>query len=329
MSLLLLALLACPVPTDSGSPADPLDTAGDTAGDTDSGKDTADDSGKDTGDVLAPPEVTAVLGVHPATLPASAGGTMTAYVRVNEDYTAADVGSWAASVEFGGTVVEAAVEVVSAKELAFTFTVPGGLSVEGGRAGYALSVEGTVVATVPVAFAIDPDSAAAALGSPNWSAFAGSTAEGSPRWVSDADGDGAFDVLSVTVRAGCVAVVEACPADGGACSRVEEDLCAKVAGDLSIASTNHFRTAEGGDAVAFAAQDDKGQVFTGGPYAWSGGAWSGSGTVTQFAAIFGAVLGLNTSKEDKSVPLAAMLDSGTGSPSASPARASPPPRSAR
>lgn len=312
--MLLILLLACPVKeTHKPGTDDTNDSAVHDSGVDDSG---VDDSGEpdETGEILLPPAVTALVSVEPATLPSDKGGSITFIAATAETesalkvYSSPDVGF---SVRVGETDVPVTV-AVSGTDLLFSFVMPSEARPAGGRVVYALSMNGTSFLNLPVALSANLETVADRLSSEGWSLAGSNAAKSCGETLLDSDSDGVVELVSVGIEGDCVVVGRACPVDGGTCLETKLDVCTESGGDpLLCGSTTHFRTSGSGVEAVLATLSEKGELIEVSELAWTGGSWTGTG-VASSTAIFGAVLGLNTSKEDKSVPLALLVSSSSG-----------------
>ena len=126
--------------------------------------------------------------------------------------------------------------------------------------------------------------------------------------VVDADGDGNIEVLAHSVKDGTVTFT------GCTSTREGEWVCEDTTLELSrddglyCGQTDHFRPVAGGQGIHSTVRTDDGRTVHTGTWLWDGSGFT-PGTPTELAsgAIFGVVLGLNNTKKEPAVPIAAML----------------------
>jgi hypothetical protein len=317
--LIALLLVAC------GDKETPKDTGGG-GGEPDTGVDTddPDDTGEvdDTGERPAfSGTAEGLLRVDPWTMPEDEGGTVRFRVAMagSPDLDADLAGRTVVGVFPDGTEVgmEASVPATtgadSAPTLELGVVVPAGLTSGGGRIPLTVSVDGVFLMEVPVTLHSDATTAVERL--------EGAAERQSQRpdetichtALDDDDGDGQIDVLTVGINDDGQIVARACPVGGGACDTETIDPVLEAGDELLCGTTDHFRPARGGHGYRGAYPTRQGNLCMLSGLARSSGSWNTDGTATTVEAsigIFAVVLGLNTSKNEATVPLEGMLTVG-------------------
>ena len=272
--LLLTLLIACPIKsTDKTSGEDPVDTG---KGDTDH-RDSGDSA--DSGDeLLSPPDITAWVSVNPATLPGAKGGEMSVLAAVTPPKGGLSVytdPAYVFTVDLGKSTP--VVVTVDGDFLVFTFTVPPALDVDGGRAGHALSLNGVAFAEVPVALSADINDVVAAMVGTSMDIVPGDEDAICGTWMTDSDGDGVVEFVTLGIEDTCYVTARACAVDGSGCEESMVDACLGHKETVFCGSTDHFKTDGGDDQFTMAAFDVDGKVMEVGGFVLGKGGWTGAG----------------------------------------------------
>lgn len=304
----MLFLMGCPVEPDKTTDDKPSDLD---TGDTGTPNKETGETGDSAGELLPPPTIDALVASFPGTLPASTGGELTVLAKV-----AVPEG---AVVEYADPAYVFTIELSEGKDvpvkignddgyLSFSFTVPAGLPV--GRQAHSVSMNGVPFMEIPVPLSADATDISARLTRPGvYQLEAELEADfrmcGS--WALDSDADGVVEIVTLGVRDQWLLVTRACPVDGAKCVENQTDLSVQSKNDLYCGDTSHFRTDSGGIGIAATMTGATGELLVMDGFEYEGGAWTGTGNPVLQTAIFGAVLGINTSKERESVPTITVL----------------------
>ncbi len=308
-----------------GDKSDPI---GDSGGGSEGADGDDGSTGEDGGGQPAPTFVVeGLVDVVPLTLEAAAGGTVMATVRaeaLREDGERVELAeaingrTFEALVPSADETSETADLLLNVEPgvdaeglLTLSFTLPAGPADRGRRAVISVTVDGAPLVELPLGLSVSPDPLLESMRGEIGAHLDQRAASGTlcHAAVVDADEDGRVELLTVRVD-GTKLRATGCTQDpeglGWVC--LDEDLSSGK--DVLCGNTNHFRFAEGGVGIAGvveAAADH--QMLQFGPIEWDGTNFVGGaevGAVTS-AALFGAVLGLNTTKEKAPTPLTALL----------------------
>lgn len=290
------------------------EAGGDGAADGADGADGAVDEGPTYADA-------ALLDVSPLTLPEDAGGALTATLSAR--VTGPDGGAlpFAEAIAdtrfeavFGEGAEPAPVEASVSEdgELLLTFSLPGGLATGGARLLIPILANGAPLVDVAVGLYGEAEAIFEGTSADPEGLLERAPADGTlcHTAVVDADDDGQVELISLSVLGDTVLMRGCTPTRGGGRGGWTcEDSSVRISGgDLLCGNTSHFRTA-GGVGLGGLVSTERGELYHAQSPTWSGAAWStpvGTSAVAAFG-IFAVVLGLNTTKEEPTVPLAALL----------------------
>lgn len=302
----LLSLLACET---AGGDSDDFDTGGD-----DTAKDTAVDSG-DSDSPVGPVEATAWLAVAPATLPDS-GGKVTLTARVNKEpavWTSSTdiVVRWGAEQQ-----ADVAVDVLDDATVTLSFVLPELTPGEATLTFTHVRPEGSSLFgtwRLPVSGFVSDDTRygtgfEATYGQPDAALDAPPNLVATHRLYAT---DGTPWHSSLSISGGSL-VFRGCPADGGACAESVTEVF--PSGEIGQVTVDTFESDSGGTTFTAVATDldeaekpvivrvrldpDSGEFLD---------------LKSSSMAIFGAVLGLNTTKSSPEVPKLLHVSAPSGS----------------
>lgn len=328
---LLLALSACGDKDDpKGDPADEGGKGSGEGGEGGEGGDGADGAdGAVDGPVLYADA--ALLDVSPLTLPVATGGPLTATISTTAtlaDGSPLSLDEAIARTRFealtyeGAEPAEVEAEVGEDGALLLRFNMDGTLDPRADARAEARLVpilaDGAPFVDVAVRLYEESDAFFEGTSAAPEGLLERGRAEGTlcHAAVVDADDDGQVELLSLSVL-GDTVLLRGCAATGGGgrggwtCA---DSSISISGGDLLCGDTSHFLTVSGA-VLSGDLRTDRGELHLARSPRWTGAAWSGAGSSTPLSAfgLFGVVLGLNTTKEDRGPPVAAALGLSNGS----------------